>query len=356
MYELIILEIRPRLCSVNGFVKFSNRPDDVKVSLDDDLKLVFNRREEKIPCQFTGIVKNSLTVKVNDTHVIFRFATKNEASGSFKTEVLQNTATNFKFSHDKPLFSANTSYTCLCGKCKTPLTNPLVFERILPLPSDNSDPNEWFCHRSDVGNNFNLDPKPSDIFYTHCLVHLNIQNIQNVDETGKIVFCKSCQDWLGLKYNDNTAKFWLNTVEFISDNNLVSTSSLQDVFNVINSVFQQKLQSSVKIMLCCQTTINNIEAVLLWILEKRLEVFYDNSREEKKCDVAKVLFKSVDNHDNIFDQWKNDLMVDTIDVSKSMILSVSNHLAECNRALPDEFAKSNDFNVSYLFMYDGCTI
>nr|CAH7738023.1 unnamed protein product [Callosobruchus chinensis] len=351
MYELIILEIRPRLCSVNGFIKFSKRPDDVKVSLEDGLKLVFDGKVKIIPCQLTGVVKNSLSVKVNDTHVIFRFATKNGGSGSFKTEVLQNSAAVVEFSADKPLFSVNTPYTCLCKKCKAALTNTLIFKRALPLPSENLDPSEWFCHKSDASS-FSLDPKLSDIFYTHCSVQLNSEYIQNTDETSKVLLCKSCQNWLGVKYNDKTVKFWLNTVEFTSDNRSITTSGLQDAFDVIKGVFNHKLQSSTKIMLCCQTASNVAEAVLLWVLEKKLEVFFDDTREEKKCEVAKVLYKSVANQDKMFDQWKNDVMVETIDVSKEMVVEVLNHLTLYNEVLPDEFSTSNDLSVSYLFMYN----
>nr|CAI5840225.1 unnamed protein product [Callosobruchus analis] len=216
MYELIILEIRPRLCSVNGFVKFSNRPDDIKLVLDGKVKI--------IPFQFTSVVKNSLTLKVNDNHAIFRFATQSVGSGSFNTEVLQNTAANAEFSVDKPLFSVNTAYTCLCKKCKVTLTDALMFKRALPLPSENLDPVNGFV--------------------TNQMLVLNSENIRNIDESSKVLLCKSCQNWLGIKYNDSTLKFWLNTVEFTCDNGSITTSALQDVFNLIKGVFSHKLQSS----------------------------------------------------------------------------------------------------------------
>nr|CAI5828737.1 unnamed protein product [Callosobruchus analis] len=227
-----------------------------------------------------------------------------------------------------------------------------MFKRALPLPSENLDPGEWFCHKSDASG-FSLDPKLSEIFYTHCSIQLNSENIRNIDESSKVLLCKSCQNWLGIKYNDSTLKFWLNTVEFICDNGSITTSALQDVFNLIKGVFNHKLQSSTKIMLCCQIDTNASEAVLLWVLEKRLEIFFDDSREAKSCEVAKVLYKSVTHDDKMLEQWKNDVMVDTIDVSKGMVLEIMNHLRQYNKVLPDEFATSNGLSVSYLFMYSS---
>lgn len=171
------------------------------------------------------------------------------------------------------------------------LSKAIKFNRILPLPSEGSNMSDWFCHAHGHDNSISLDPKQTDIFYTHCFVHVNHENIINIRGNQKVLVCKFCLSWLGVKHNSKTIKLWLNTVKFFSTNSSVSTTSLLDVFNSIKSLLKYSAQSSVRLILSCQTTATQVDNLLLWILEKKLEILFDNSKEAKNYDVAKVLFK-----------------------------------------------------------------
>lgn len=355
-YKLAILEIRSRLRSVNAFIHL-NETGKPEIVLDEDsIKIVIGEEVAKISCKDIKILPHSLSsVQIADNYLTFRFGTDNnpfENAGGFETELLQNTVSSMESLSNKPLLSKGIKYVISCINCGRSLTEPLQFDRILPLPSDGTDPSEWFCHNHGGKNEFNLDPKLTDIFYTHCLVHINASNIKNVNSTDKVLVCKFCLNWLGIKHNKNTVRFWHNTVKFTNNDTAISTFSLPDVFQSIKSSLNHTLHNSIKLIITCQSTSNTLDIILLWILEKNLRILFDDSSSAKISEVAKVLFKFVEDTDKMFLQWHNDTLVDTISISKPMMTELLRHLYKYNKILPKEFSKSNEFFVSYLFLYD----
>ncbi|KAJ8947587.1 hypothetical protein NQ318_010099 [Aromia moschata] len=355
-YKWAILEIRPRLQSVNVFVTLLNKSKLVDVALENEqIDIITDSIISTIPCKDIKIIGNSLTsLKIFENYVTFRFATNNSLSenlGGFKTELLQNTVASIESLSNKPLLSKGTNYTIQCINCTKPLSVPLKFQRILPLPSDNADLSDWFCHAHGSHDSVSLDPKDTDLFYSHCYVHVNKNNFSTIRGNDKITVCKSCLSWLGIFQNSNTLRLWFNTVKFVDNNASVSTDALTDVFHSIKDVFKHSLYSSVKIMLSCQVSSSQVESILIWVMEKKLQILFDGSGEFKKYDVAKVLFKFVKNDDGSFAQWQNDSMVSNINVSKPMILAILKHLHKFNTVLPQEFSNSNDFYISYMFIH-----
>lgn len=355
-YKLAVLEIRPRLRSVNAFVLLNHMAKAEVLLESDSISIVLDNKISIIPFRDFKIVDNSLSsVTTMDQFITFRFATDNnlyDTTGGFKTELLQNTVASIESLSNKPLLSKNTNYVINCINCGKSVTDSMKFERILPLPSENLDPSDWFCHSHGNQSDFNLDPKSTDIFYTHCFVHINIGQVLNIKSKDKIVVCKFCLNWLGLKHNKNTLKLWHNTVKFVSSDTSIYTHSLADVFQSIKSILNHSLHNSIRLIVTCQTTSQHLDIILLWILEKKLQILFDDIDCTKTCEVAKVLFKFIQDSNEIYRQWQNDAFVNTISISKPMMTELLKHLHKFNKVLPKEFSKSNDFTVSYLFLYD----
>ncbi|KAG5897333.1 hypothetical protein JTB14_030219 [Gonioctena quinquepunctata] len=348
---------KPRLQSVNAFISLSAEQDYVEVVLEkESIRLIIENGTEEVPCNDINIVQNSLSsMKVTNKFLMFRFATNNSFKkiGGFKTELLQNTVASMESLSNKPLLSKNTGYTIHCINCGKCLTNCIKFDRVLPLPSENADVGEWFCH--DHGNQMNgmsLDPKDTEVFYSQCFVHLNIKSVLNIRNSGKLIVCKFCLQWLGVRHNAFTIRLWLNTVKFLNSNNCISTSSLDDVFKTIKSVFNHSIHGSFRIILTCQTSSNCVDGILIWILEKNLQILFNGSGKVKKYEVAKVLFKFVNSDETVFKLWEKDSMVSTLSVSKIMMVDLLKHLHKFNKLFPPEYSESNDFKISYLFLQD----
>lgn len=352
-FRSVILEIRPRLRSVNAFIKFNNILSNSPIIILEEqlIKIISETASLTIPCNDFIIIPNSLTnINWNDNSLIFRFSTKNivQDRGCFKTELLLNTIESIESLSIKPLLMKNTSYIICCSNCNKALTETIKFKRILPLPSDKSHPSEWFCHHNE--NNFDVSPKIDDIFYTHCYTHLHVSNVPFVKSSGKMFVCKYCLNWIGVRCDKNTLKLWHNTVKFLNNTTCVETSCLSDVFHSIRNTLNDN--TTVKIIITCQTNSENLDVLLLWLMEKKLQILSKDSDNFKQHDVAKVLFKFVNCHDSIYSQWHNDCMVHIISVSKPMLIALLKHLHKCNTFFPGEYSISNDFLVSYMFLYD----
>ncbi|XP_056647928.1 E3 ubiquitin-protein ligase E3D [Diorhabda sublineata] len=353
VYKTVLLEIRPRLQCVNAFIKLCSNRNPIEVVLEHDaILLLINKEITKIGCKNMKIVTNSLSsLRVTVNFLSFRFLTEitHENKGSFKAEFLQNTVASIESLSNKPLLSTNSRYIIQCANCKKSLSNHLQFHRVLPLPSETLDASDWFCHNHGNSGSISLDPKPNDLFYSQCFVHINIECAINLKVSNNVLVCKFCLKWLGKKHNNNTIKLWFNTVMFSNDNTSIASSSLEDCFQVIKNTLKLSLHNASKLILSCQTSRTNTDTLLLWVLEKNLHILFG---EEclKDHHVAKVLFKFVKIDDILLKEWHDDSLVSNIDISKPMMVDLLTNLYKCNELFPLEYSKSNDFRVSYLFL------
>nr|XP_023017168.1 E3 ubiquitin-protein ligase E3D-like isoform X1 [Leptinotarsa decemlineata] len=356
IFQTIILELRPRLQSVNAFVSLSKEPESVEVVLGkESIRVITDKGLDEIPCGDINAVQCSLSgMKICDKFLTFRFATNNPLEiGGFKTELLQNTVASIESLSNKPLLSNNTAYTIQCLNCGKSLTDSVKFDRVLPLPSENSDASDWFCHgHGNQMNGFSLNPKKTDCFYSQCFVHIHSESVANVKCSGKLAVCRFCLQWLGIQQNPTTIRLWFNTVKFVGSNSCVSTSSLQDAFKTIRNSFKYSVHSTVRVILTCQTSSSQVDAVLIWILEKNLQILFNGSGSVKKHEVAKVLFKLAGSDEPTLKMWQDDAMVSSFSVSKIMMVDLLKHLHKFNKMFPSEYSKSNEFKISYLLLYD----
>ncbi|RZB40637.1 m7GpppX diphosphatase [Asbolus verrucosus] len=325
----------------------------IKIVLNaDNFQIIANEETSTVSCKNLNIVLNSLSsLNITQTYISFRFATVNSFNdwGSFKTELLKTSQIASSLTSESPFLNQSVAYSIQCKNCLQDLSDTLSFNRVLPLPSENSEPSDWFCHAHDGSAVVNLNPKESDIFYTQCYCHLNKHSTKNTLESDKVIVCKRCLCWLGLKKNPDTNKFWFNTVRFKDKNNVHTTCALEDVFRVLREILNSILFSTAKIILSCHSSKNQVDYILLWILEKQLSVQI-HSGDNQDCKVAKVLFKYESNSSEIVKKWEADSSVTNVDVSKPMTVAVLKHLYKFNKIFPEEFSESNNFYISYLMI------
>lgn len=351
----LIIEIRPRIRSANVFIEFNNNLDSCPsiVLTKHSIEIADKQTSLGVPCDNLIIVTDSLTnVMFNKTKLNFRFTTENVLGerGCYKTELLVNAKEHFEINTCKQLLKKNTNYIIHCLNCKRALSNTVRFKRVLPLPSEGSNPNEWFCHQH-TESKFDFQPKIDDVFYAISYVNIHVSNMSCIKKSGKVVVCRYCFSWLGVECDKHTLRLWHNTVNFVSNTKSIESCSLSDILQSIKIMLEQ-LNTCVKLIINCQSTSEKKDIVLLWVLEKKLQILFKDCNGVKSHNVAKVLFKFVKPDDPDFIQWNNNSLISDVFVSKPMFVDLLKHLHRFNKIFPEAFSKSNDFNISYLFLYD----
>lgn len=354
-FKFVVIELRPKLQSANVFISLENPKKVTSVNLQSDLVQLGLEGSCCGKIDFPGFkaVPSSLaSVKVTQSYVSFRFCTAQPSKlGSFKSELLKNPSPTPTFPKIT-VCTVQTEYSLNCTNCLNSLNcTTLKFDRVLPLP-DSVDQSDWFCHSH---TNHTLEPSVKDLFFSPCFVHINQLNIAGKTLTKNGVFvCKYCLNWLGIQHGSTTVKFWLNCANFTSSDSQESNKStgLTDSFLAINNSFNKLLNTS-KIIFFLKNSDGTADHLLLWIIEKQLDLVITDKNGRKETKVAKVLFRFIRNkNDDILQTWFEDQTVDLVDVSKNMMLEVLKHLYLHNDLFPDQFKKSNDFLISYLFMYE----
>ncbi|GJQ79703.1 hypothetical protein Trydic_g5850 [Trypoxylus dichotomus] len=323
---------------INVLVNLKRQLKTPQISLSCDSVFITEDIVTKIPCKELRIVYNSLNnVQVTDKFVSFRFATSNDGFGSFKSEILQlnhdndKITSNFNFANDSKL-------RIQCGNC-TAIFCESTFKRILPLPSEHSEPSDWFCHNhhgNDSSMNKSLlDPSENDFFYSLCYCHLNSKAVTGFIRSATNLVCKRCLAWIGVVLNENCFKIWFNTIQISHNSKIYKTSALDDAYLTIRNILKDSLLSSARIILHCQVGKEKLDYLMI-------ELY-----------VAKVLFKFQSGPNVIVNQWINDVSVSSVEISKLMMIEVLKHLYAMNKLLPKEWSSSNDFYISYLPLYDN---
>lgn len=353
-YDSLVIEIRPRLQSVNVYIVLKQKTSDVDVILNhNNFSVILEGNEHCIPCGELNILPDSLSsLQTNDTHLSFRFQTNalQDFSGRFKAEFLQPPQIE-KYTRKNNWLKKTTVYTISCLNCTQIFCNNVTFQRVLPLPSDNLDLSNWFCHGHNADANTNLNPAATDVFYTETYVHLAYNLLENV-RSSDVIVCKRCLVWIGLKVNDVVARLWFNTVCFKSDGETYNTAALSDVYIVTNEILNNSFLNAAKIVFHCQVTNNVRNYILLWVVEKKLNIIADVCKGITNCDVAKVLFKFETEETAQVLDWQNETITSVVGISKVMMVDLLKNLYCMNKFFPREFRTTNGFFVSYLCLYD----
>lgn len=358
LYQTVLMEIRSRLQSVNVYIVLKRKFSDVNVLLNyNDFSIIIEGNVYRVPCKGINILPESLSsLQINGSHISFRFQTNNNSkdfSGRFKVELLQPPALHKYSKKDINWLKKDITYSLFCSNCLQTFCNDVNFHRVLPLPSENLDVRDWFCHGHSIDTNTDLNPNTNDVFYTETYVHLagSLLN-KNIIKSNGIVVCKRCLLWLGIVLNDIVVRVWFNTVGFKSISGIYNSSPLSDIHEVINEILSSSFLNMAKIIFHCQINNKVKNYILLWVIEKKLNILADISKGFLDCDVAKVLFRFEEKECPTILEWQKEAVTSVMSVSKSMMVVLLKHLYKMNKMLPKQFSVSNGFLVSYLCLYD----
>lgn len=349
MYHTLVMEIRPRLQSVNIYIALKEHPSDVQINLNrKGFDIILNGIVHSIFCADLDIMSQSLSLlHIDETHISFRVQINCR-----KVELLRPLLDVENFSKNKRRFNKNAEYTISCANCSFVFCDNVIFERVLPLPTENLDINNWFCH--DGVNNFAIDLNPSgtDLFYAQNYVHLDQHLLNNVLKSDKVIVCKRCLLWLGLKINKSTLKIWFNTAFIRSSGLLCKTSALEDVYETVGEILNASFSNTAKIILPCRVSNAAVNYILLWVVEKKLNILAQVATEMKSFHAAKVLFKFEDAETDTVVQWKKDTGTVLVEISKAMMVEFLKRLHRKNKLFPKQYSITNGFLVSYLSLYE----
>ena len=363
--EAITLEIRPQLRSLNAYISLIQDIDKstIKVKLVEDAIIIqIKEKTYNLPLSNVKLLPTSLSsLGITNSWISFRIQTQpNVLFGTFETEVIDNkNKANYGFlniSSDLQLPPKNKNCKILCTCCKNEITKTACFQKILPLPSSDCDPQEWFCHKHGSDEPFTLEPKESDFFYSvnYCLLNKHIFE-GSLKLRNSLVHCNRCFSIVGLTNGKElkSLKIWNCCIEYkvLNDKSVISEtlSPLTDFLSTIKHTAD--LIIGEKVLLEAQD-INNIHYILLRPMEAKLNVLKEGSvklEEEiitlESSFVAKVLYKygeskSTTKHD--------DPNVKFCELSLPSILAGMDALVTSSKRFPPAYRKAEDYYIGHL--------
>ncbi|XP_053684592.1 uncharacterized protein LOC128734419 [Sabethes cyaneus] len=244
--ERVLIELRPRLQSANFFICFSRRFAEIKstkIDLSSDrIIIVTENNAESYEIRLDDYFKlhtqtlSSLLIKNN--YICFRLNTN---ENKFHSEVLEineyNGCTDMKLECN---LEQGSSYNILCSNCGSFLREEAVsFKRVLELPSDHMDSNDWYCHQhphtrvDDLvhtngecssakmphPNHFN--PSEDDVFFGPFYVLLDKKHFQRIHlKAERFLYCKRCLQYLGIMKRSGCVKLWHENLQFQTQANV----------------------------------------------------------------------------------------------------------------------------------------
>lgn len=254
--DRVLIELRPRLQSANFFICFSRRFAEIKTTKidlgSDRITISTENNDERYEIRLGDYFKlhtqtlSSLLIKNN--YICFRINTN---ENKFHSEVLEineyNACTDLKLECG---LQTEVAYRMTCSNCGNPLKEESVsFRRILELPSDHMDSNDWYCHLHTHGDGKSSDthhhnhehavgvecssssssssstakaPHPNkftpadlDLFYGPFYALLDGKHLQRVHlRAERFLYCKRCLQFLGTMKRSGSAKLWYENVRF----------------------------------------------------------------------------------------------------------------------------------------------
>ncbi|XP_044758216.1 uncharacterized protein LOC123316286 [Coccinella septempunctata] len=354
----IIIELRPRLSSVNFFINLrkGTDPQSYKINLfSRKFDFVSESQVFSVKCPSDYLfLENSLScLTYGSNYIYFRcnLDTIDKKLGSCNGEFLKSLSSSVSKKSVIKLLP-ESQYKIQCVNCQQNFNDCIKFERILPLPSNHIDPSEWFCHKHENENKTLtcLNPKLGDLFYSSCYFHIHQDNLKNVVVKSKNIVCKRCLLWLGLN-TENYVKSWFHNIQFVSGNKAEYSTPTKDVFLTISDIVEQNFLGCAKILFE-QCSPKGNDYLFVWILEKNLKIFFGNALTDlEEHSVYKVLYQ-FENDAETVNRWMNDNGVFCVTVSKQMMVDALKNLNKYHKLLPESFSKSNGLYISYLLIPD----
>lgn len=383
--ENILIEHFPRLKCANFFILFDKNFDDVSsVRVHLRPTEIFVRFEND---HSTTIELESLAVRIQINSLSLLIAKDNLISfriniaSSFREEILPMQSQMEAGSMKQLSLSVEptTEFSIVCDNCSGPLSNALQFRRILELPSEQMDSNDWFCHKPEttacngqhqpVFDRSSLMPAEDDLLYGNFFALFHRKHIINIhiNAQHRMIHCRRCLSHIGESVGDSLAlKLWDGNIKIIRN----TENTPARLFNESNSLFHNFLVIVDRIsydyqMLGRQTLKLLFEAnsskgttfLFIQTMARNLEIYQMNKTDAEQTDRAtmqrvdgiKCLFLCEENTDRtLVEFWQKDVNVVSANISIGMLDATVEHLHLLSKYVPEQFRMNNGFCLSYL--------
>ncbi|XP_050067254.1 uncharacterized protein LOC126556098 [Anopheles maculipalpis] len=248
--DRLLVELRPRLQCANFFISFPRKFADIESTTielaTDRITIVMKGERERYEIRtgdyFQLHTQTLSSLVIKNRYICFRVNTNESVFGS------ERLSTGQTLQDEESLrLTCNVetckSYRVLCNNCGGPLTDQsssdqdgkgISFNRVLELPSEQLDTDDWFCHRHDHQPSYGpqpeaacqgesstqlstkFEPQQQDLFYGtfYALLHRSVlQRVHIRNE--RFVYCKRCLQYLGTtRKNRSSVKLWYENVRF----------------------------------------------------------------------------------------------------------------------------------------------
>lgn len=384
--ENILIEHFPRLKCANFFILFNHnfnvissvrvilRSTEILVRIDNDHSTIIDLESLAVRIQI-----NSLSLLIAKNNLIsFRI----NIASSFCEEILPINPTCNAGTMNQVALNVNpeTKFSIICDNCSGPLSNALHFRRVLELPSEQMDSNDWFCHKpSDTNSSCNgqqqicntssLEPTEFDLFYGNffgIIQRNHIINIQ-INSQRQMIHCKRCLNHIGVNVSESTVKLWDGNIKIIRnlcnqpERLFINSESLFRNFLVIVDRISYDYQvigrQTIKLLFEARNS-NGTMFLFIQTMARNLEIYQMNRESEgsdrrratmNRVDGIKCLFLCEENTDqNLVKFWQKDVNVVSAQISIRMLDATVEHLHNLSKYVPEQFRMNNGFCLSYL--------
>lgn len=217
-----------------------------------------------------------------------------------------------------------------------------------------------------------LRPNKQDFLYrlTYFVVNNKIlsDKINKFNSKRSIYHCNRCLAWLGMK-NKETVKLYNSDVKLEYANNNIHvfthTASVQNIstddfiytIECMIREFNLGLQYTMlcKIVLECTISATNKQYLLIWVMDKELQVLRNSEKQEcpdqivlQSSFLTKILYKIELECNDEVENWLADPTVVNTDISKTMFFYGIEHLKQMSLKVPESFRYTNGYCISFL--------
>lgn len=395
--ENILVEHFSRLKCANFFILFDQNFDDVssvRVHLRPTEILVHFDNEHSTTIDLATLAVriqiNSLSLLIVKENLLsFRI----NIASCFREEILPKIDNAIEMGAIKPLhlnIEPQTEFHVICDNCSGPLSDLMRFRRILELPSEHMDSNDWFCHKHEPtappssssscnghdqehASTFNvslLKPAADYLLYGNFFALFHRVHLINVQITKqRMVHCRRCLNHVGECVNDSMLKLWNgNTKITKNDNETTSNGRLfhdseslyHNFLTIVDRIshdYQMLGQQTLKLLFVALST-KGATYLFIQTMARNLEIHQmnknainSNQNQTKmiRVDGTKCLFLCEENTDQkLVDFWQKDLNVVRTEISVGMLDAAVEQLYRLSKYVPEQFRMNNGFCLSYL--------
>lgn len=369
--ETITIELRSRLRSCNIFISTRDilEKSSIQLKLNEAvISLRIGSQMKYLPLKSIKIIPKTLSsLTVTGNWISLRVQTQpiESAYGSLKTEIFSTSD-----SPDNPESKTNNlelhlkekHCVLVCSGCKNELSKVLFFKRVLPLPTNNCDPSEWFCCNHD-GDDYAklLNPKESDCFYETDYQLLNQASLKKdlkSNEAITTITCNRCLTMFGTRSTfKESFKIWNCCVDYKFSDHSYDTYKASDPLKDFTLIISNKtdIYSGNRLLLKA-TDGNRSHYLLVQLMDKNLELLAEKDLHKSSVTdtieltpsrVMKLLYRYAETEKEI-----TSYCVDTerCEIALPVMLTAVTHLTSSTKRYPPSYRNIDEYYVGYIHL------